>query len=199
MLVCGGRGRPQDAWTVAPGAIPGCEPPRAYRDLGRWLARVLGAQPGEIRRIEDTGRQIGRELGPERADADPDPMQAALAALGFGPVIAKQETSSRSSCAIPPCRDAVRENQTAVCALHTKGDHARSARRPRAACHARRFRAQRSRRSRLHDRATRVRTGSQRMSTRRVAPARPPVGCWVSTPWPSLAPVPSTGMRGRRD
>src|ERR1019366_10825877 len=31
------RGRPRDAWTIAPDARPGGAPPRASAALGRWL------------------------------------------------------------------------------------------------------------------------------------------------------------------
>src|ERR1039458_10363960 len=61
------RGRPRDAWTIAPGARPGGEPPTAYRDLGRWLARAIPAQPGRLRDVEAAGREIGRELAPRNA------------------------------------------------------------------------------------------------------------------------------------
>jgi predicted ArsR family transcriptional regulator len=63
-----GRGRPPDAWTVATGAMPGGSAPRAYQDLGRWLARAIGAGRG-LGVVEDTGRRIGRELAPEHTDA----------------------------------------------------------------------------------------------------------------------------------
>src|SRR5579875_162526 len=44
--VRGRRGRPTDAWSVAPDAEPAGQPPTAYHDLGRWLARALAARPG---------------------------------------------------------------------------------------------------------------------------------------------------------
>src|SRR5690348_12437151 len=53
------RGRPPDAWTIAADARPGGSSPRAYQDLGRWLARALRARPRTLRGIEETGRQIG--------------------------------------------------------------------------------------------------------------------------------------------
>src|ERR1035441_7457845 len=63
------RGRPRDAWTIAPDARPGGEPPSAYRDLGRWLARAIPARPGRLRDVEATGREIGRELAPRSAES----------------------------------------------------------------------------------------------------------------------------------
>jgi predicted ArsR family transcriptional regulator len=53
------RGRPPVGWTIAPDATPGGEAPRAYRDLGRWLARALGSGGG-LRGVERTGRQVGQ-------------------------------------------------------------------------------------------------------------------------------------------
>jgi predicted ArsR family transcriptional regulator len=111
-----GRGRPPDLWTIAPGARPGGGPPRAYQDLGRWLARAIGAWPSGTRSIEKAGRLIGRELGPEGAGADD--MQTALTALGFQP-IAQREGDQLTIClGNCPYRDAVHENQAAICALH---------------------------------------------------------------------------------
>ncbi|HSD81778.1 MAG TPA: winged helix-turn-helix domain-containing protein, partial [Solirubrobacteraceae bacterium] len=54
------RGRPRDAWTIAPNARPGGDPPTAYADLGRWLARAIPARPGRLRDVEAAGREIGR-------------------------------------------------------------------------------------------------------------------------------------------
>jgi predicted ArsR family transcriptional regulator len=112
------RGRPPDAWTIASGARPGGRAPSAYRDLGRWLARSLQARSGGVRGIEQSGRQIGREIAPV-GSSGPDAMQRSLAALGFQPAVRLRErdrlTLRLGNC---PYRDAVRENQQAVCALH---------------------------------------------------------------------------------
>ncbi len=113
------RGRPVDAWTIAAGAEPGGRAPRAYQDLGRWLARALGARPGGLRGIEATGREIGREIAPRDAQADPDPLRTSLIALGFQPAVARRDgdrlTVRLGNC---PYSAAVHENQAAVCALH---------------------------------------------------------------------------------
>lgn len=112
------RGRPPDAWTIAAGAQPGGRAPHAYRDLGRWLARALKAGGG-LRGIEATGRQIGHELAPADADSDPDALQTALTALGFQPAVKRRAGDQMTVClGNCPFRDAVRENQPAVCALH---------------------------------------------------------------------------------
>jgi predicted ArsR family transcriptional regulator len=112
------RGRPPDAWTVAPEARPGGRAPRAYQDLGRWLARALRAGGGR-RGIEATGREIGRELAPKNPDRDPDALETTLTALGFQPTIEQREDDLLTVClGNCPYRDAVRENQPAICALH---------------------------------------------------------------------------------
>jgi predicted ArsR family transcriptional regulator len=113
------RGRPPDAWTIAPDARPGGDAPRAYQDLGRWLARAMRSRPGGLRSVEDTGRQIGRELAPTDATVGPDALESSLVALGFQPTIKLRERDRLTFCLSNcPYRDAVRENQPAVCALH---------------------------------------------------------------------------------
>ncbi len=113
------RGRPPDAWTIASDARPGGSAPRAYQDLGRWLARALRARPRSLRGIEETGRQIGRELAPEGA-TDADAFEASLTALGFQPAARTRDDDDAVTFCLRNCpyRDAVRENQPAVCALH---------------------------------------------------------------------------------
>lgn len=112
------RGRPPDAWAISADARPGGSDPRAYRDLGRWLARALQARPRGLRGIEETGRQIGRELAPDGAAADADAFATSLTALGFQPVAQPRENGATYCLRNCPYRDAVRENQPAICALH---------------------------------------------------------------------------------
>lgn len=114
-----GRGRPPDAWTIAADARPGGEPPSAYHDLGRWLARAMRAGRGGIRGVEATGREIGRELAPSDATDAGEAFQTALAILGFEPSV-EEHAGGRMTCRLGNCpyRDAVRENQPVVCALH---------------------------------------------------------------------------------
>jgi predicted ArsR family transcriptional regulator len=113
------RGRPPDAWTIAPNAQPGGRAPHAYQDLGRWLARALQSKRGGLRGIEETGREIGRELAPKDQQREPEALQTALTALGFQPTIARREGDRMSVClGNCPYRDAVHENQPAICALH---------------------------------------------------------------------------------
>jgi len=114
-----GRGRPPDAWTIAPDAQPGGRAPRAYHDLGRWLARALGNRRGGLRGIEETGREIGREIAPTASREDPDALATALTALGFQPMVSARDGDRLTIClGNCPYRDAVRENQPAICALH---------------------------------------------------------------------------------
>ncbi len=113
------RGRPPDAWTIAAGAAPGGEPPHAYHDLGRWLARALKGRSRGLRSIEETGREIGRELAPTDADSTQRALLTSLTALGFQPSVTRQDGDEATVClGNCPYRDAVRENQPAICALH---------------------------------------------------------------------------------
>lgn len=112
------RGRPPDAWTISADARPGGSDPQAYHDLGRWLARALQARPRGLRGIEETGRQIGRELAPDDATADRGAFEVSLTALGFQPVAQPREDGISFCLRNCPYRDAVHENQPAICALH---------------------------------------------------------------------------------
>jgi predicted ArsR family transcriptional regulator len=112
------RGRPPDVWTIAADARPGGSAPRAYQDLGRWLARALRARARSLRSIEETGREIGRELAPQGALGG-DAFESSLTALGFQPTAEVHEEGGVTFCLRNcPYRDAVRENQPAICALH---------------------------------------------------------------------------------
>ena len=113
------RGRPRDAWSIAPEARPGGHAPHAYAELARWLARAMRSQTSGLRRVEATGREIGRELAPSDRTFDQDALQKTLSALGFQPTVQLRE-GSRLTFGLGNChyRDAVRENQPVVCALH---------------------------------------------------------------------------------
>jgi predicted ArsR family transcriptional regulator len=114
------RGRPRHEWAIVPAAQPGGEAPQAHGQLARWLARALGSGGDALADIEAGGRAIGRELAPEPG-ARPlaKAMRDALAALGFAPREERPAPGrlcySLGNC---PYRDAVRENQAVVCALH---------------------------------------------------------------------------------
>jgi len=114
------RGRPRDMWSIAPSARPGGDPPSAYADLGRSLARVISAGKTSRRAIEATGREIGRSLAPEgSASSAEENMHAALVSLGFQPEReidpAGALTYRLRNC---PYRDVVRESKQLVCTLH---------------------------------------------------------------------------------
>ncbi|MGZ4167779.1 MAG: helix-turn-helix transcriptional regulator [Solirubrobacteraceae bacterium] len=114
-----GRGRPADVWMVAPGARPGGRAPRAYRDLGRWLARAMTGRGTGPAALERSGRAIGRELAPADAAPGTDAVEEALAALGFAPTL-RERSGDRLTVCLGNCpyRDVVRENPPAICALH---------------------------------------------------------------------------------
>jgi predicted ArsR family transcriptional regulator len=109
------RGRPPDAWRISADARPGGSDPRAYQDLGRWLARALQARRRGLRGIEETGREIGRELAPEDTTANGGAFEASLTALGFQPVARPRKGGVTYCLRNCPYRDAVRENQPAIC------------------------------------------------------------------------------------
>jgi predicted ArsR family transcriptional regulator len=113
------RGRPRDMWTIAPTARPGGAPPTAYVQLGRWLARVVSAGPISRRRIEATGRSIGRELAPDGGGSPEQRLKAVLVSLGFQPqrqaLPGAHLTYRLGNC---PFCDAVRESPEVVCGLH---------------------------------------------------------------------------------
>ncbi len=113
------RGRPPDEWRIARDARPGGGAPRAYQDLGRWLARALRAGARGTKSIEATGRQVGRELAPASAPASPEAFETTLTALGFQPTIESRARDRTTFClGNCPYRDAVNENPPAICALH---------------------------------------------------------------------------------
>lgn len=113
------RGRPPDAWRIARDARPAGSKPRAYQDLGRWLAQALGAPRRDLRGIEETGRRIGRDLAPSEAASADEALETTLIALGFQPVLRRRDDGGVTFClGNCPYSAAVRENQPAVCALH---------------------------------------------------------------------------------
>ncbi len=113
------RGRPRDAWTIAPEARPTGHAPRAYAELVRWLARAMRTQTDSLQAVEATGREIGSEIASSDEPREQDALQGAFAALGFQPQVRRRKgdllTVRLGNC---PYRDAVRENQPVVCTLH---------------------------------------------------------------------------------
>jgi predicted ArsR family transcriptional regulator len=64
------------------------------------------------------GREVGRELATGAKGPADQTIEDMLAALGFRPVVERR--NGRVSCRLRTCpyRDAVRENQEVVCAMH---------------------------------------------------------------------------------
>lgn len=115
-----GRGRPRDRWSINPDASPGAGPPSAYGDLGRWLVRVISSAKVRVGDVESAGRRIGQELAPESGSETPEErMHNALTGLGFQP---QRQIGDRGRLTYRlgncPYRDAVKERQPIVCALH---------------------------------------------------------------------------------
>lgn len=114
------RGRPRDMWLIASDARPGGDPPSSYGDLGRWLARAISPGRTNLRAVERTGREIGRELAARGGTCTAEErMYAALSSLGFQP---RRETRPGGRLTYRLCncpyRDAVRESQEVICTLH---------------------------------------------------------------------------------
>lgn len=113
------RGRPPDAWMIAPDAAPGGHAPSGYQDLGRWLARAFQSRAQGLEGVEETGRQIGHELAPDGGGHDLDALMTSLVALGFQPAVSAHKDDRVSLCLHNcPYAQAVHENQPVVCALH---------------------------------------------------------------------------------
>lgn len=112
------RGRPRDIWLISPDARPGGQPPTAYAQLGRWLARAIAAGTTSVRKIESLGRQIGHELAPASQHAPEASMYATLAAMGFGPRREPHPGGLSYRLCNCPYIEAARENPQIVCGLH---------------------------------------------------------------------------------
>lgn len=114
------RGRPRHMWVCAPTAMPGGRRPEAHGHLSRWLARAYGTDSASLEDIERTGTTIGRELAPgaEKRGVRAA-MRDALTGMGFQPrADALGDTGVRFTLGNCPYREAVRENQPVICALH---------------------------------------------------------------------------------
>jgi len=114
----GTRGRPGDLWAVASGARPDGADPSDYANLARWLARATPSGPAGLRIIEDTGREIGRELAPATTVDPVESFREVFAALGFQPMIQIDEGGFTCRLENCPYRTSVRENPDVICTLH---------------------------------------------------------------------------------
>jgi predicted ArsR family transcriptional regulator len=109
-------GRPRHEWTVVPAAAASRR--RSDSRLGAWLARAL-REGGDLTAVERTGREIGREIAPDRTGgASEEAMRRALDGLGFAPSAETRPSGVRFVLGHCPYRDAVRENHAVVCTLH---------------------------------------------------------------------------------
>jgi predicted ArsR family transcriptional regulator len=114
-----GRGRPRDVWSIAPGAAGADRPDEEYADVARWLARAISSAPAALRKVEETGREVGRELAHDGEASLPEEIERAFVALGFQPAVRTAEDGT-VTCELTNCpyRASVRENPDAVCRLH---------------------------------------------------------------------------------
>jgi predicted ArsR family transcriptional regulator len=72
-----------------------------------------------LRGLEQTGREVGRELAPSGAAPSVEAIEQVLAALGFAPYVQSHDQDRMTIClGNCPYRDAARENQAAICASH---------------------------------------------------------------------------------
>ncbi|HEY8466571.1 MAG TPA: helix-turn-helix domain-containing protein [Solirubrobacterales bacterium] len=115
-VVQGERGRPRDEWVLVRPVASG--PERQYRDLSRWLARAIADSRTSLGAVEATGREIGRELAPRRAQPA-TAFREALTALGFEPRL-EPGPGRTVRCRLCNCPYAasVRERPDVVCTLH---------------------------------------------------------------------------------
>lgn len=114
----GARGRPGDLWAVAPDARPDGADPSDYANLARWLARATPSGPTRLRVLEDTGREIGRELAPEKTDDPVESFRGVFASLGFQPMVEVDEGGFTCRLENCPYRASARENPDVICTLH---------------------------------------------------------------------------------
>ena len=120
-----GRGRPPDLWSLSAEAREWSAEPERYQELGRWLARALAARDRSPRGVERTGREIGRELAPDPGGDPAEALERTLTRLGFRPQRnggtrgrGRGRGRLRLSLGNCPYREAVHENQPAICGLH---------------------------------------------------------------------------------
>lgn len=114
-----GRGRPHYEWWISPEARINGERPVAYRELATWLSRSISTLGGDLREIEEAGRQIGREIAPADGRGDPaKALESALSAMGFQP--RRRDCGARTTFTLANCpyRDVARANPGVVCTLH---------------------------------------------------------------------------------
>lgn len=113
-----GRGRPRDEWAISASAEPASKPPTDYGDLAQWLARSVAPSRARLREVERAGREIGREIAPERSGDLEQSFGEALSALGFSPSIESGAEGLVCTLGNCPYKGPVQANQELVCTLH---------------------------------------------------------------------------------
>ena len=75
--------------------------------------------PTRLRQVEQTGREVGRELAPEQSDDLAEAFRQTFTALGFQPKV-EVDAGGGLTCELCNCpyRDSVRENPDVICTLH---------------------------------------------------------------------------------
>lgn len=117
----GAVGRPRVLWHLRPRAIAEGDLPHTGWALARTLAMAIPPTPARLRDVEQAGRRMGRELADDvlvPTTHSADPVEGALAALGFDPERAGEAPVVRYVLRACPYADAVRENPAVVCTLH---------------------------------------------------------------------------------
>lgn len=118
----GAVGRPPILWRLTPQAVAQADRPYAGWSIARSLARAIPATPSSLDEVERAGVQMGAELahdlGPAGAAGAGEPVEQALAALGFDPERSEDGTVARYRLRTCPYAEAVRENPAVVCTLH---------------------------------------------------------------------------------
>jgi len=112
-------GRPRDRWSIASDMLPGGEPCDAYPQLARWLARTIPARQARLREVVRAGRELGREVSSPGSGPADEAIGRSLTALGFAPQ-RHPAPPGRVEFRLDNCpyREAARDNQPVVCALH---------------------------------------------------------------------------------
>lgn len=117
--VPGGTGRPHFEWSVAAGTLVSAPSQSAYGDLARWLARALETSLSQ-QRMEAIGREIGREVAPQRAGEQSlaETLEITFASMGFQPRLTVTKAELAYTLGRCPYLDAATEQPDIVCPLH---------------------------------------------------------------------------------
>ncbi len=114
-----GTGRPHFEWSVVAGTVVPGQSQLEYGDLSRWLARALETNVSQ-QRVESIGREIGREVAPQRAEGQSlaETLQIAFTSMGFQPQLDATKGELAYTLGSCPYLDAANEQPNVVCPLH---------------------------------------------------------------------------------